>query len=60
MRCFLEKGDNTYEKRDTTSSDLLKKRYIQIFSFETAEKRKMKRCCVRVRKTEKKGRLRRS
>ena len=25
MRCLLEKGDNTCEKRDTTSSYLLKK-----------------------------------
>ena len=25
MRCLLKKGDNTCEKRDTTSSDLLKK-----------------------------------
>jgi len=84
MSCLLEKGDNTNENRDTTSSDLGKKWYLHIFSFETAEKNdqqrdttkittnlkklakskkkslKMKRYYVRVRKTEKRGRLRRS
>ena len=48
ISCLLEKGDKVLSVRE------------EVLSFERTEKRKMKRCCLCVRKTEKRGRLRRS